>query len=124
MVTKGFQEQCPDGFAQHVIFKLASTLAELNARGVVHGDISQDVVGMIHSKSFPGGYKVGKLGGFYHSTLKKEGKPVTDAHLADRDRARMAPEAEAGMNRNSRTDIWSLGQLAYQLLSQLPSDQT
>ena len=35
----------------------------------------------------------------------------------------MAPEAEAGNLRGPSVDIWSLGQLAYQLLSLLPSDQ-
>ena len=41
----------------------------------------------------------------------------------NQNRARMAPEAEAGMLINEKSDIWSLGQLAYQLLSPLPTGQ-
>ena len=33
----------------------------------------------------------------------------------------MAPELEAGTSANQSADVWGLGQLAYQLLSPLPT---
>ena len=63
------------------------------------------------------GYKFFKLGGFDFACHIDECEPIPPSVLAYRERARMAPEIEAGLEHDASADVWSLGQLAYQLLT-------
>ena len=70
--------------------------------------------------SLGGGYKVAKLGGFDFACRINKCHPIAPSVLAYRKRASMAPEIEAGLAHDASADVWSLGQLAYQLLSWQP----
>ena len=80
-VTQGFRKQCPEGFAQNIISKVAKTLAKIHKKGVVHGNLNQLIIGLTTSKSAPGGYKFCKLGGFEHSSFTEVTRVVEEVHL-------------------------------------------
>ena len=70
-------------------------------------------------KSAEGGFKFAKMGGFDFACRMENCMPIPLKVLAARKRALMAPEIEAGLAHDASADVWSLGQLAYQLLSLL-----
>ena len=63
-VLTSFKKLCPIEFSLRIIERLAETIRKMATKGVVHGHITQDTIGMVRSKSVPGGFKVSKLGGF------------------------------------------------------------
>ena len=75
---------------------------------------------MTPSESSFGGFKVVKIGGFDFACRINSCVPIAPSVLAYRKRASMAPEIEAGLPHDASADVWSLGQLAYQLLSHQP----
>ena len=78
---------------------------------------------MVRSRTAPGGFKISKLGGFEVAFLINKPNSLNKKYTTGNKRSLMAPEAEAGLFRDASVDIWSLGQLSYQLLSLLPHSQ-
>ena len=104
--------------AHHTIAKLVKIMCRVHKCGVIHRNICQSAIGMSPaSDNSHAGFKVVKLGGFDFACSMKHCTPIPASVLAARNQAPMAPEIEAGLAHDASADVWSLGQLAYQLLS-------
>ena len=75
-VMAAFTKLCPEGFAKLIITHVAQAIQRMRSVGVVHSHITQDVIGLVKSKSAPGGFKFSKLGGFEFAFKLKEPKPI------------------------------------------------
>ena len=107
--------------AHHTIAKLVQIMCTVHSYGVLHRNICQGAIGMSpFGTDSSERFKVVKMGGFDFACRMDGCRPIPASLLATSNRALMAPEIEAGLAHDARADVWSLGQLAYQLLSWLP----
>ena len=117
-VVDSFDSTCPEELAHSTIARLVKIMCRIHKSNVMHRNICPTAIGMAPTDGY-GGFKVIKMGGFDFACCTLSCGPIPSSVLSDKKRALMAPEIEAGLAHDASADVWSLGQLAYQLLSWL-----
>ena len=107
----------PDHFLVHVLFQVASSLAEAHSKGVIHRDIKPNNIMLIHHVGLPSFVKVidfgiaRSIGGPGHGT---KGLLGTLGYIAPE-------QTQSSRKPDVRSDLYALGCLAYELATgQLP----
>ena len=101
----------PDNFLVHVLFQVASSLAEAHSKGVIHRDIKPNNIMLIHHVGLPSFVKVidfgiaRAIGGPGHGT---KGLLGTLGYIAPE-------QTESTRVPDVRSDLYALGCLAYEL---------
>ena len=121
-VVDSFDSTCPEELAHSTIARLVKIMCRIHKSNVMHRNICPTAIGMAPTDGY-GGFKVIKMGGFDFACCTLSCGPIPSSVLSDKKRALMAPEIEAGLAHDASADVWSLGQLAYQLMSSEPSSQ-
>lgn len=100
-----------------LVQQLASTLADLHNKGVVHRDLKPDNIKLVEDPSIPGGVRtkildlgIAKLLG--EATATQTGAPGTPLY--------MSPEACDGRPVTGKADVYSLGCVLFELLCGRP----
>ena len=93
-----------------IMLPIIDAVRRLHKRNVVHRDLRMETISIKVRKS--GRTKV-QLSCLDMAFCLKAGQQVTQTFNVERV---LAPEIETGLPHDSSTDIWSLGQIAYQLL--------
>lgn len=108
-----------DPFVAHVLLQTACSLAEAHSRGVVHRDIKPNNIMLLHHAGLPSFVKVIDFG-----IARAIGGPGNGTVGVLGTMGYIAPEQmKDGVQLDARTDLYSLGCVAYELLSgRLPFD--
>jgi len=108
-----------DPFVAHVLLQIACSLAEAHSRGVVHRDIKPNNIMLLHHAGLPSFVKVIDFG-----IARAIGGPGNGTVGVLGTMGYIAPEQmKDGVQLDARTDLYSLGCVAYELLSgRLPFD--
>lgn len=102
--------------ALDIAIQLADALAEAHARGVLHGDLRPENIGMTSkgsSKLLDTGMAGWTRGGAARAQVASGGSGTSTSSIA----AYMAPEQIAGAQIDARSDIFSLGVIVYEMLT-------
>ena len=102
--------------ALDVAIQLADALAEAHARGVLHGDLRPENIGMTSkgsSKLLETGMAGWTRGGAARAHIASAGAGAPTSSAA----AYMAPEQIAGANIDARSDLFSLGVIVFEMLT-------
>jgi serine/threonine protein kinase len=99
----------------HVTRELASLLAHLHAKGIVHRDLRN---GVIHLGEAEGSLPSVKLASFALATIASEATPPAPRALMPRpDPVWTAPERHRGEESDARSDLYALGVVLFTMLT-------
>ena len=108
----------PPARVRHVLLQVCAALSEAHARGLIHRDIKPANVILAPRR---GGHDVAKVCDFgLVKDLRYSGPNDTHAQTILGTPLYLAPEAVKGQALDARSDLYSVGALAYQLLTGRP----
>lgn len=111
------EHRLPAGRVVHVLAQAAEALAEAHAAGLVHRDLKPGNLMLCHRAGIPDVVKVLDFGLVKDLTASEEAS-VTNAHTVMGTPHYMAPEAITDPAKvDARSDLYSMGALAYHLLT-------
>ena len=105
----------PVSRALHLVLQIADAVAAAHAQGIVHRDIKPENVIAIHKRGDPDFIKVLDFG--IARLLWDEQSALTQSGVIFGTARYISPEGASGEPTDARSDVYSIGVLAYQLLT-------
>ncbi len=110
------QPLLPIGRALHILEQIALAIGAAHDEGVIHRDVKPENVFLVRKNRDPDYVKLLDFG-IARRTQPEEGGRLTAAGLVLGTALYISPEAASGGHVDARSDVYSLGVLAYRMLS-------